>query len=292
MNSMLQKVSLEIIVVDDKAHILSFPKDNKLNKRYKESIGNEIIDLEKQQKDKKYEYIRVRYSTLDANVIGRYIGSREDNTLEMILFGVCFINMLFFLMAIFMIVRKVVYPLELIAARVDEINLKNNLDIRFAENQGYQEVNAIATALNKMLSQAQFLRKQAEERERTQKMLEFSLINHQVNPHFLYNTLNSASVLVAIEDKETAVELIKSLARYYRKCLNKGEDFNTVAQEVAIVKEYMHIALLKNPDLFEVDYEIDKELLEYEMPRMLIQILAENAVKYGIIYDINNIGIL
>ena len=282
MNSMLEKISFEIVVVDDEENMLSFPYNNQLSRNYKAARDYQMASDIRRQWENKYDHIQARYSLLEANVIGRYTGNRKDSTLQMILFGVCVINMLFFLMAIFIIARKVVYPLENIAVRVKEITLKKNLDIRFDENQGYEEVSAIGGALNKMLEQIQFLIKEAKERERTQKVLELSVINHQVNPHFLYNTLNSVSVLVAIEDKESAVELIKSLARYYRSCLNQEEDFNTVEQEVVIAKEYLHIALLKNPDLFEVAYEIDETLKDYKIPRMIIQILAENAVKYGI----------
>lgn len=282
MNSMLEKISFEIVVVDDEENMLSFPYNNQLSRNYKAARDYQMASDIRRQWENKYDHIQARYSLLEANVIGRYTGNRKDSTLQMILFGVCVINMLFFLMAIFIIARKVVYPLENIAVRVEEITLKKNLDIRFDENQGYEEVSAIGGALNKMLEQIQFLIKEAKERERTQKVLELSVINHQVNPHFLYNTLNSVSVLVAIEDKESAVELIKSLARYYRSCLNQEEDFNTVEQEMVIAKEYLHIALLKNPDLFEVAYEIDETLKDYKIPRMIIQILAENAVKYGI----------
>lgn len=282
MNSMLEKISFEIAVVDNAENMLSFPHDNQLSKDYKAARDYQMTSREKKQWESKYDHIQVRYSVLEADVMGRYIGNRKDNTLQMIILGICFINMLFFVMAIFIIVRRVVYPLENIAVRAEEIALKKNLDIRFDENQGYEEVSAIGGALNKMLEQIQYLIKEAKERERIQKVLELSVINHQVNPHFLYNTLNSVSVLVAVEDKESAVTLIKSLARYYRSCLNQEEDFNTVEQEVIIAKEYLHIALLKNPNLFEVVYEVDETLKDCKMPRMLIQILAENAVKYGI----------
>lgn len=282
MISLLDKVDFEMIVVDDTGHVISFPDNCKLNKLYTAISTGKASDEEKEQWKDKYHHVRTRYSNLGATVIGQYVGERKDNTLQMVLLGVYVINMLFFIMAIFVIGRQVVYPLEKIASRADEIATTKNITTRFDENKGYKEVNSIGLALNKMLYRIQFLIKEAKERERIQKALELSMINYQVNPHFLYNTLNSASVLVAIEDKENAVELIKSLARYYRACLNREGELNTVAQEVEIAKEYLHIALLKNPNLFEVAYEVDESIMMCKMPRMVIQILVENAVKYGI----------
>lgn len=278
----IDKVSFEVLVVDDEEHFISFPKNNNLSKLYKKVNYKDLHDTEKIEWEDKYHHIEVRDSNLNATVMGKYIGEREDNTLQMILSGVYFINMLFFIMAIFIIGKCVVYPLENIAKRADKITSRKNLDIRFDENKGYKEISSIGLALNKMLDEIQFLIAEIKEKERIQKGLELSMINYQVNPHFLYNTLNSVSVLVAVEDKETAGEIIKSLARYYRACLNKEGELNTVAQEIEIAKEYLHIALLKNPSLFEVVYQIDKDLMDYKMPRMVIQILVENAVKYGI----------
>ncbi len=282
LTSILEKIDFEMLIVDEEGNIISLPKNNEMSKLYKAIIKGNADAKTKQIWNDKYHHIELQSNEMRTKILGKYVGERQDNTLQMILLGVHFINMLFFILAIFLIGRQVIYPLERISARADEIATDSQSMGEFEAGGNYKEINSICCALNKMLRRIQLLVRQSKEKERMLKALELSMINYQVNPHFLYNTLNSVSVLVAIEDKEHAVELIKSLARYYRACLNKERELNTVAQEIEIAKEYLNITLLKNPNLFEAMYEVDEDLNEYLMPRMTLQILVENAVKYAI----------
>ncbi|WP_054739742.1 sensor histidine kinase [Cellulosilyticum ruminicola] len=282
LSGILEKIDFEMLIADKSGTVISLPKGNRLDRVYKQIIGNTAKAKVKKEWESKYHHIELEDSESNIRIIGKYIGQRKDNTLEIILLGVHFINMVFFILAIFFIGKQVIYPLEKIAMCADEIATDSKNIGGFEDDGNYKEISSICHALNEMLHRIQLLVRQAKEKERMLKALELSMINYQVNPHFLYNTLNSVSVLVAIEDKEHAVELIKSLARYYRACLNKEKELNTVAQEIEIAKEYLNIALLKNPNLFEVMYEVEEGVNEYMMPRMTIQILVENAVKYAI----------
>lgn len=178
--------------------------------------------------------------------------------------------------------RRVIVPLETIAERAKEIGIKGNLDIEFPKVKYYSEVDDISNALNEMMTQIRALMVDVENREKSQRELELSVINHQIKPHFLYNTLNAASILVSVEEKESARQLLTTLASYYRTCLNHGNDIISLEGELSIVRDYIQIALIRNPNIVKVTYDIDDSLLSLQLPKMTIQTLVENSIKYGI----------
>ena len=133
-----------------------------------------------------------------------------------------------------------------------------------------------------MMAQIRRLLEDVEKREKLQRQLELSVINHQIKPHFLYNTLNAASILVSVEEKESAKQLITTLASYYRATLNHGNDIISLESELNIVRDYVKIALIRNPNIVKLNYDIDDSLLNLQIPKMTIQTLVENSIKYGI----------
>lgn len=178
--------------------------------------------------------------------------------------------------------KCVIAPLETIASRAKEIAIKGNLNIQFPNEKYYSEADDISNALNEMMAQIRGLMEDVEKREELQRQLELSVINHQIKPHFLYNTLNAASILVSVEEKDSARQLLTTLASYYRACLNHGNDIISLEGELGIVQDYIKIALIRNPDILNINYDIDESLLSLQLPKMTIQTLVENSVKYGI----------
>ncbi len=188
----------------------------------------------------------------------------------------------FTIIASMVLKKRVIGPLEEIALRAKEIAVKGNLDILFPNQKYYSEADDISDALNEMMTQIRGLLEDVKNREKLQRRLELSVINHQIKPHFLYNTLNAASILISVEEKEAANQLITTLASYYRICLNHGNDIISLENELNIVGDYIKIVLIRNPNILILQNNIDEELLSLQIPKMTIQTLVENSIKYGI----------
>lgn len=216
------------------------------------------------------------------NIYGISKKSAIYPNIEFSLIFMLIITIEFIIMASLVIKKKIIGPLENIGIRAREIADLGVLDIQFSKEQHYQEVDDISSALNEMMKQIKRLMEEGEKREKLQRQLELSVINHQIKPHFLYNTLNAVSILISVEDKAGANELIKVLASYYRSCLNQGNDIITLKNELKIVEDYIKIALIRNPNISRVKYEVDESLLDIHIPKMTIQTLVENSMKYGI----------
>ncbi|MDN5200960.1 histidine kinase [Fulvivirgaceae bacterium BMA10] len=113
------------------------------------------------------------------------------------------------------------------------------------------------------------------------KSVELSALQAKINPHFLFNSLNSIASLVH-DDPDTAEKMALSLSRLFRYSLNKEErNLVTLKEEIEMVETYLEIEKVRFQDRLTVVEEIDEAALEYMIPRFLIQPLAENAIKHG-----------
>lgn len=278
----LERMNLEVILVaPESSNYLIFAESEKLAEKYAGYIAGTLTQLEKNKWEDNYAHVQIEYNRLGMRLISTMRQASRDDTWINILLIVTLVNFIFLCIIIVILGKKVVYPLENIALKTKSITEEGDLGMRFKVDEAYDEVGLISEALNEMLTKMGNLLLEVKEKEKMQRILELSVINHQVNPHFLYNTLNSVGMLISMEDKENAQKLIGSLSKYYRACLNQ-EDFNTVEQELIILKEYINIMLIKNPSLLNITYNIDEELRGQKLPRMILQTLVENSIKYGI----------
>jgi two-component system LytT family sensor kinase len=107
-------------------------------------------------------------------------------------------------------------------------------------------------------------------------------LQNQINPHFLFNTLNSVSSLVRF-DPDTARELIIKLARILRRLLNSSESFVPLREEVEFIDNYLDIEVVRfGRDKLRVVKELEPESLEMLVPAMILQPLVENSIKHGL----------
>jgi len=121
-----------------------------------------------------------------------------------------------------------------------------------------------------------------EEQERLLLHARMEALQNQINPHFLFNTLNSISSLVRV-DPETAREVIFKLATILRRLLNTGEAFAPLREEVEFIDNYLDIEVLRfGHDKLNVVKELDPASLDVMVPSMLLQPLVENCIKHGL----------
>lgn len=278
----LDQADFEVVMKNEQGDFISFPRDTSI-----ENVSNQLSispgDYGKVRiENKKYTYVSSILDAFHMQLFGVSTANKTNyNIILALIFGIV-VNISFILIASLVMGRKVIAPLEYIAANVRKFGEEGDYKLRFETPNSYTEAEEITKALNNMIVQIEILLKDIESKEKLQKSLELSVMNHQVKPHFLYNTLNTVSIMIAVEQKTTANELIKTLARYYRACLSKGNDAITISEEIEIVKEYVKIALIRNPDIVKVKYEIDSSILEEKIPKMTIQALVENSIKYGV----------
>jgi sensor histidine kinase YesM len=143
------------------------------------------------------------------------------------------------------------------------------------------ELDQIGQSYNEMLGNIEALLNEIKLQERELRTSELQTLISQINPHFLYNTLDNIYMLARMNGEETTMKMIQALSKYLRLSLSKGSDIVTVEDELENVKSYMEIQQIRNKDLFA--YEINCEINEKEtrILKLILQPLVENAIKYG-----------
>lgn len=121
-----------------------------------------------------------------------------------------------------------------------------------------------------------------EEQERLLLMARMEALQSQINPHFLFNTLNSISTLVRV-DPDTAREMIGKLANILRQILSRNEAFVQLREEIEFIEDYLRIEVVRfGPDKLRVTKELDPASLEVVVPAMILQPIVENAIQHGL----------
>lgn len=118
--------------------------------------------------------------------------------------------------------------------------------------------------------------------ERTKRELEFQVLSHQINPHFLYNTLESIRWKAENHGRNDIGEMVSALGNLLRLSLNQGKDITTVGREIEQVKAYVQIEQARIGMPLRVLYFFDEEMLDMTFMRLLLQPLVENAIQHSI----------
>ena len=111
---------------------------------------------------------------------------------------------------------------------------------------------------------------------------ELDALQSQINPHFLYNTLESITWMIEAQKNEEAVIMISELAKLLRVSLSRGKTIIPVKDELQHSRSYMNIQLVRYKERFQMEFQTDKEIEDYCIVKLVIQPILENAIYYGV----------
>ena len=144
------------------------------------------------------------------------------------------------------------------------------------------EIQELDEGTRKMAGRIEGLLENVRKEQDAQHLTELQLIQAQVNPHFLYNTLDTIVWLVEGGMEQDAVDMITSLSVFFRTSLSKGKDIIPLAEEERHTLSYLEIQQSRYRDIMEFEIRIPKELEGVMVPKLTLQPLAENALYHGI----------
>ena len=147
---------------------------------------------------------------------------------------------------------------------------------------GSGNIEELDQGINKMAHRISGLLENVRQEKEMQHLTELQLIQAQVNPHFLYNTLDTIVWLIEGGMTDDAVEMISSLSIFFRTSLSKGNDIIPLSEEKRHTLSYLEIQQFRYRDILEFELSIPKELDGIQVPKLSIQPLAENALYHGI----------
>lgn len=151
--------------------------------------------------------------------------------------------------------------------------------------------NRMTTQINSLINNVYKLEIQKKNLEMERVRAELNFMQSQMNPHFLFNTLNAILVVCTKNNYSDVTDIIKSLSKLLRRLLSWKEDVVTLEEELMFIEMYLRIEKFRFRDKFNYQFEIEEEALQYKIPKMSIQPLVENACKHGI-QMIDGLGIV
>lgn len=177
--------------------------------------------------------------------------------------------------------KSITNPIDALAGRVAEIG-RGELARKEPVQADDPKLLTLSTGIEDM---AQQLESQIELNRQEQirlRGIELSLIQAQINPHFLYNALDAIVWLIETGKNEQAEEMVTSLSTYFRSFLSNGRDIVTMTQEEQHIRSYLEIQQVRYKDILDYKIDIDPAIARCLIPKMTLQPLVENAIYHGI----------
>jgi two-component system sensor histidine kinase YesM len=179
-----------------------------------------------------------------------------------------------------LIARSIAKPLTRLNAVTNQV-AKGDLSVRIDNLHG-AEVRGLGDSLNIMINRIELLLKAVREEQDTLRNAELDLIQAQINPHFLYNTLDAIIWLAEAGEKQQVVDMVVALSSFFRTSLGHGEAMVTLNQEEKHVQSYMQIQHVRYQDILVYEINIPEEFRHTLIPKITLQPLVENALYHGI----------
>lgn len=178
------------------------------------------------------------------------------------------------------LIQKITKPVSRLHQAIQSFGV-GELDVRVDET-GIGEISSLEQGFNQMAGEIQELMERSISQEQEKRHMERRLLQAQISPHFLYNTLDSIIWMIQGKQYEGAGKMVSLLARFFRVALSKGKDIIPLRQEVEHATSYLSIQNIRFQDKFDFELNIDESLMEYLCPKITIQPILENAIYHGV----------
>ena len=180
-----------------------------------------------------------------------------------------------------LIARNITLPIQKLRDSMKSVQ-KGNFDIEDIEVISDNEIGSLTRSFNVMTHRIRELMEQNVKEQEQKRKIELKALQSQINPHFLYNTLDSIVWMIEGERYEDAVFMITQLASLFRISLSRGKTIISVEDEIKHAKNYMNIQKIRYKNSFAIDFSIEEEILHCCTVKLVVQPLLENAIYYGV----------
>lgn len=277
------KIQGEVYVINKNSVIISSTNNELTGTRLSEGISNKLKDKSGYVMDEvnnqrsiityypsrynKWKYVAViPLSAITAETA--YIGK-----FSIIAF---FVVVILFILMTYVVASGITVPIRNMAQYMKEARIKEwSPKMHYVGND---EIAYLSDAFNEMVERINHLINELNEQNYRQKKHELQALQAQINPHFLYNTLEVINCMALIRNAPEIGGMVKTLASMMRYSINFKESIVTVEEEIQHVKNYLFIQTERNKDRLSVNYDIDDRILDSPILKLTLQPIAENAV--------------
>ncbi|MCQ2528858.1 MAG: sensor histidine kinase [Saccharofermentans sp.] len=177
--------------------------------------------------------------------------------------------------------RSITDPVEKLNDRMLEIG-NGNLTARAPVESNVNEMYNLGVGVEQMVNRMDNLMRESTEKQENLRKAELALLQAQINPHFLYNTLDTIIWLIEAEKAEAAEKMVSDLSDFFRHTLSNGKDIISLEDERKQVTSYLQIQQVRYRDILTYTIDIEEEVLGKMLPKLTLQPLVENALYHGL----------
>lgn len=158
---------------------------------------------------------------------------------------------------------------------------KNDLQV-LVNSENVDEITELGNNFNILIGRIRELLNAKVKEQENLKKAELKALQAQINPHFLYNTLDTIVWMAEAKKTDQVIEIVRALSSFFRIALSKGKDWISIRQEVEHVRSYLAIQKMRYRDILDYKIEVDEDLLDGTILKLTLQPLVENALYHGI----------
>jgi two-component system sensor histidine kinase YesM len=206
--------------------------------------------------------------------------SSDRKQINQLMIGIGAACLLLALIVSFLLSGSITRPIFQLAKTMREIRT-GKMQVR-STYQSKDEIGYLSEGFNNLMNRIEALMAENVEKERTKAEIEFKLLQSQVKPHFLYNTVETIISLIKLGLGKQAIQAAQYMANFYKISLSKGNDIISIGEEMRLTESYLEIQQLRYVEYMAYTMEIDDEILTYSIPKLTLQPIVENAIYHGL----------
>lgn len=284
------------IIMDEGGNVISHTETDLVNKRLfiKEELlpvlegenGYRTLEIDNTTFHVNYETISYTKWRIVELLPHKWLFGEISYLQRSMIFMIVIIFAIFAVMAYFIIYRFIlpIKILQKLMKRVEEgdLNTSFNLDLNDEIGMLGKSFNSMVNNLRQLIEENYRKQQEIHEKEKTREQLKYRVLQSQINPHFLFNTLNSIKWMAVISNAPNVANNIASLGGLLEASIKRVDDEITVHEELDYLKKYIQIMQSIHANKFDVQFDIDGSILNLSILKLLIQPIVENSLIHGI----------
>lgn len=175
--------------------------------------------------------------------------------------------------------RRITKPISVLEKRMSDFN--KEFSLLTVDKTSCFEAQSLTLQFNEMITTIKKLMDEVKQNEKSLRIYELNVLRSQINPHFLYNTLDTIIWMAEYKDHEKVISITKALASFFRLSLREGKELTTIKDELNHIEQYLFIQKQRYENM-EYSIVSEKNIGKIEVPKIILQPIVENAIYHGI----------
>ena len=229
-----------------------------------------------------YRSVKTGWTVVGVSYVSEIL--QENQTNRLFFYWVSGILILIALILAIVLSKMITKPIKNLQHVMQRVQ-KDDFEPILVKEEGRNEIADLCNSYNRMITYIDELLASNTEKVKEQQASELKALQSQINPHFLYNTLDSIMWMIETEEQEAALRMTSALAKFFRKAIGNAKVFVTIEEELEYTRQYLTIQRMRYNDKLDFDIRVNQDIMMESIVKLVLQPLVENAIYHGLKYQ-------